>query len=50
MGDDIIPIFIIEIFMIVATEMKKSKSKRKSKRKSKKFKNSGLKTLYNKMY
>jgi hypothetical protein len=30
MGDDIIPIFIIEIFMIVATEMKKSKSKRKS--------------------
>jgi hypothetical protein len=25
MGDDIIPIFIIEIFMIVITEMKKEK-------------------------
>jgi hypothetical protein len=25
MGDDIIPIFIIEIFMIVTTEMKKQK-------------------------
>jgi len=42
MGDDIIPIFIIEIFMIVTTKMKKQKGQ--------KNKNSGLKTLRNKMY
>jgi len=35
MGDDIIPIFIIEIFMIVATEMKKKMKKKKKKKKKK---------------
>jgi hypothetical protein len=45
MGDDIIPIFIIEIFMIMTTEMKKQKSQSREK-----IKNMGLKTLCNKMY
>jgi hypothetical protein len=39
MGDDIIPIFIIEIFMIVATEMKKKMKKKKKKKKVKLGKN-----------
>jgi hypothetical protein len=35
MGDDIIPIFIIEIFMIATTEIKNQKEKEKEKAKAK---------------